>query len=111
MWEVKLLQSTPKVNGTISSKLHVVLCDLVALRVLILRQSEREITDINLIWKLLWIDVKQMKTEENLIRECNTKLYTNVEEKDGKGKCRKLFSNFGKWNTKKFRIKFKKMFV
>ena len=52
-----------------------------------------------------------MRTEENSIEECNTKLYTNVEEKDGKGKCRKLFSNFGKWNTKKFRIKFKKMFV
>ena len=44
MGEVKLLQSTPKVNGTISSKLHVVFCDLVALQVLILRQSEREIT-------------------------------------------------------------------
>ena len=46
-----------------------------------------------------------MRTEENSIGKCNTKLYTNVEEKDGKGKCRKLFSNFGKWNTKKFRIK------
>ena len=35
MGEVKLLQSTPKVNGHISGKLPVVLCDLVALQVLI----------------------------------------------------------------------------
>ena len=40
--------------------------------------------------------MKQLRTEENSIEECYAKLYTNVEEKDRKGKCRKLFSNFGK---------------
>ena len=48
--------------------------------------------------------MKQLKTEENSIEECYAKLYTNVEEKECR-KCGKLFSNFGKWNTKKFRIK------